>query len=95
MPGRRIIVLTTVAILFFVVAVGFGAGGVAASGIDPCYNWCYILHNRAGVTAPECNRRCRASKRYVCDSNCSRKNPNSPRELRSCQSKCVGLPGPY
>jgi hypothetical protein len=90
----RSFVLTTVAILGFIVAAWSG-GDAAASGIDPCYRWCYILHNRAGVSAPECNRRCRASPRYVCDSKCVHTYPNSPRQLRSCQSKCTGLTGPY
>jgi hypothetical protein len=91
MPGRRTIVLATVTILVFIVAAGLGGGGAAASGIDPCYRWCFILGNRAGVTGQECNRRCRASKRYACDTRCSRQSPNS----RTCRNKCVGLPGPY
>lgn len=94
MPARRRIVQATVAMLVVMVAAGLGGGGAAASGIDPCYRWCFVLGNRAGVTGKECNRRCRATERYKCDSKCISKNPNSPRDTKSCRSKCVGLPGP-
>jgi hypothetical protein len=94
MPGNKFIVLTTVAILG-VIVTGWLGGGAAASGIDPCYNWCVILGNRAGATTQQCNNRCRASKRYACDTNCSRQFGNLPSRLSSCQAKCFGLSGPY
>jgi hypothetical protein len=93
MPGRRI-VQATVAVLVVMVAAGLGGGGAAASGIDPCYRWCFILGNRAGVTGKQCNTRCRATDRYKCDSKCILKNGNSPRDEKSCRKKCIGLPGP-
>ncbi|MCU0731826.1 MAG: hypothetical protein MUE84_09595, partial [Hyphomonas sp.] len=52
------------------------------------------LNNRAGVTSKECNVRCRATERYMCDSKCIKKNANTPSGLKSCRAKCVGLPGP-
>jgi hypothetical protein len=80
--------------LVVMVAAGFGGGSASASGIDPCYRWCYILGNRAGVTTKECDKKCRASPRYICDSKCIRKNANLPREMKSCRASCIGLRGP-
>lgn len=94
MPARQYAFQATLVALVLIVVAGIGAGGAAASGIDPCYRWCFILNNRAGVTAKECNRRCRATERYQCDSACIKKNANSPSRLPSCRVKCVGLPGP-
>lgn len=95
MSGRMPILQATVTMLIVLAAAGTGgSGGAAASSIDPCYRWCYILGNRAGVTSKQCNTRCRATDRYICDSKCIKKNANTPNSLKSCRAKCVGLPGP-
>ena len=75
-------------------AAGLGSGGAAALGLDPCYRWCFVLGNRAVVTGKECDRKCRKTDRYKCDSKCLSEKPNSPRDTKSCSKKCVGLKGP-
>lgn len=82
------------AVLALIVATGLGGDAMASQSIDPCYKACFINgKGRSKADQQDCNRRCRASDRYVCDNKCFRRFPNSPRELLACRRTCVGLPG--
>lgn len=90
--GRRF-VSTVAALLVLVAGMGFGGPATASQSIDPCYKLCFIKQaNQSKAEKQDCNRRCRASDRYKCDSKCIRTYAN-PSEQFDCRKKCVGLPG--
>ena len=95
MPRRMSFAIISIGVVSFIAWTALGDRPALSQYIDPCYKTCFVLGNRGGVSAQECNRRCRASKHYVCDDRCFDRYPNSPRELKSCRSKCVGRAGPY
>jgi hypothetical protein len=87
-------VSTAAALLVLVAGMGFGGPATASQSIDPCYKACFLKDtNRSTAEKQDCNRRCRASDRYKCDSKCFKIYANSPNEQYACRKKCVGLPG--
>ena len=87
-------VSTAAALLVLVAGMGFGEPAIASQSIDPCYKLCFIKQaNQSKAEKEDCNRRCRASDRYKCDSKCMKTYANFPHEQFDCRKKCVGLPG--
>jgi hypothetical protein len=91
---KGICFVSTAALLVLVAGIGIGGPAIAAQGIDPCYKLCFINQaNQSKAEKEDCNRRCRASDRYKCDTKCMRTYANAPRAQYECRKKCVGLPG--
>jgi hypothetical protein len=90
--GRRF-VSTAAALLGLVAGMGFGGPATALQSVDPCYKLCYMKQsNQSKAEKQDCNRRCKASDRYKCDSKCIKTYANSQQQY-DCRKKCVGLPG--
>ncbi len=86
-------VSTAAALLVLVAGMGIGKLATASQTIDPCYKLCFMKQaNQSTAEKQDCNRRCRASDRYKCDSKCIRTIAN-PQKQFDCRKTCVGLPG--
>ena len=73
--GRRF-VSTAAALLGLVAGMGFGGPATALQSVDPCYKLCYMKQsNQSKAEKQDCNRRCKASDRYKCDSKCIKSTP--------------------
>ena len=87
--------LVWIAAAVIILAAGMGLGGpaTASQGIDPCYKFCFMKQaDQPLAQKQDCNRRCKASDRYKCDSKCI-KTIGNPQKQFECRKKCVGLPG--
>ena len=85
--------VSAMALLVFVAGLGLGNPATASQSIDPCYKLCFMKQaNQSTAEKQDCNRRCRASDRYKCDSKCIRTIAN-PQKQFECRKTCVGLPG--
>ena len=59
------------ALLVFVAGMGFGGPATASQSVDPCYKLCFMKEaDQSLAQKQDCNRRCKASDRYKCDSKC-------------------------
>jgi hypothetical protein len=94
MKKGRYFVSIAVALLVLVAGTGFDGPAKASQSIDPCYKLCFITQaNQSKAEKQDCNRRCRASDRYQCDTKCMKTYANFPQKEFDCRKKCVGLPG--
>lgn len=80
-------------LLIVVAGIGIGGPATASQSVDPCYKLCFQKQaDQPLAQKQDCNRRCKASDRYICDRKCI-KTIGNPQKQFDCRKKCVGLPG--